>query len=243
LLKIAICDDDIRELARISDLLNQYQKNKGITLRYDVFQSSVELLEAMRRHPYQILILDIMIPGVNGIQAAQEIRDFNDETSIIFLTSSAEFAVESYSVNAYSYLLKPGTADSLYPVLDKLILKAQRKEKTLILTLPDGVTRLPFSRIEFLEVNNKKLLFHLEDGIVREMTGTLSDFEEKLLSRREFVKVHRSYIYIVNMEHINRLSAKDLSTYSNRIVPVSRLLFSQVREKYMDYLFSETPAN
>lgn len=237
MLRIAVCDDDMQELTRISNLLNQYHKNKAVVLKYDVFHNAIELLEAMRRHTYQILLLDILMPGMSGIQAAHEIREFDDEAKIIFLTSSPEFAVESYSVDAHSYLLKPGTADKLYPVLDKLLLKARRVEESLPLILPSGVIRLPFSRIEFLEVHNRKLLFHLEDASVREMVGTLSDFEEKLISRQEFIKVHRSFI--VNIEHINRLSAKELTTYAKQTVPISRLQYTQVRERYMKYLLAE----
>jgi DNA-binding LytR/AlgR family response regulator len=237
MLKIAICDDDLEELTRISGLLNQYQAEKEPSFKYDVFSNPLDLLDEMKRKDYHILILDVLMPGLNGIEAAREIRGFNEETKIIFLSSSREFAVESYAVDAHYYMLKPGTAQKLFPILDRIFLEAQRGEAALQIKTASGFIRIPFGKIEFLEVFSKKLLFHLADGTVKELSGSLSEFEEKLLCRDEFVKVHRSYI--VNLESILSLSAKELTTCAGQAVPVSRLLSSQVKEAYMQHLFLE----
>lgn len=77
-------------------------------------------MDALRGVNYQLLLLDILMPGFTGIQAAREIRTFDSETKIIFLTSSPEFAVESYGVDAFYYLLKHIREGDLFPVLDRL---------------------------------------------------------------------------------------------------------------------------
>jgi DNA-binding LytR/AlgR family response regulator len=125
----------------------------------------------------------------------------------------------------------------VFPILDRIFLDAQPREDTLTLKLPSGFMRLPFSTLEYLEVVSKKLLFHLSDGSVKEISGALSDFGARLICRDDFIKVHRSYI--VNMEHIRLLNARELTTYTNRTVPISRLLYAQVKEAYMRYLFLE----
>lgn len=237
MLRIAICDDDIRELTAIADLLNQYRTEKGGEIKYDTFHSALELLEAMRQQSFDVLLLDVMMPGINGMRVAHEIRGFNREVKIIFLSSSTEYAVESYTVNAHYYLLKPGTSSSLFPILDRILLDNRRAADSLYLQSPSGVVRLPFDRIEFLEVHNKKLLFHLSDGSVHEIKGALSSYEEALLCRKEYVKAHRSFL--VNMEFVDTFSAKELTTYAKKVVPISRLLFTHVRETYMQYLFVE----
>lgn len=237
MLKIAICDDDLQELSRISNLLNQYTKEKNTVLKYDAFSSAIELLEAMKRQDYHVLLLDVLMPGISGIQAAREIRSFDSAVKIIFLTSSPEFAVESYAVDAHYYLLKPGTPQKLFPILDKIFLEINRTEDGLSILMPSGLVRFPFRRIEFLEVYGKKLLFHIDDGSVKEIRGSISEFEGRLLCRAEFFKVHRSYI--VNMEYIESLSQKDIATYSGQTVPVSRLLHGEVKEAYMQFLFLE----
>ncbi len=235
--KIAICDDDLQELTRISSLLNQYRTEKDPALQYDVFSNAIDLLEAMKRNVYHILLLDVLMPGLTGIEAAREIRGFDKEVKIIFLTSSREFAVESYAVDAHYYMLKPGTAQKLFPLLDRIFLEAQREADALHVKTSSGFTRIPFGRLEFLEVFSKKLRFHLADGTVKEISGSLSDFEDALICREEFIKVHRSYI--VNMDSVLSLNPKELTTCTGQEVPISRLLYSQVRESYMQYLFVE----
>jgi len=111
MLKIAICDDDLPELSIISGLLNRYKTEKNVAFMYDAFTNAIELLEAMKLHAYDILLLDVMMPGMSGLTAAHEIRSFDPAVRIIFLTSSPEYAVESYSVDAYYYMLKPGTPE------------------------------------------------------------------------------------------------------------------------------------
>lgn len=235
MLKIAVCDDDNGELSHVKALLEQYQSQKRIGMRIELFHSAMELMEALHSADYQLLLLDILMPGFTGIQAARELRGFDKETKIIFLTSSPEFAVESYQVDAFYYLLKPIRAEDLFPVLDRLLGQLRRAEGTLLLTLPSGVLRLPFSDIEVLEINSKRLLFYLTDGSIREIPGTLTQYEPQLLGREGFAKVHRSYL--VNMEHIRQFQTSQLITYSGRTVPVSRLLSGAVRKEYLDYLF------
>lgn len=237
MLKIAVCDDDNGELSHVTALLQQYQARNRLAVRIDAFLSAMELMDALRTTNYQLLLLDILMPGFTGIQAAREIRTFDSETKIVFLTSSPEFAVESYGVDAFYYLLKPIREDDLFPVLDRLLQQFRRAEDTLLLTMPSGVLRLPYSRIEVLEVNSKRLLFYLNDGSVREIPGTLTQYEPQLLARREFVKVHRSYL--VNMDDIQHLKGTELITYSGVRVPISRLLSNQVRKDYMDFLFQK----
>ncbi|MCK9477921.1 MAG: LytTR family DNA-binding domain-containing protein [Firmicutes bacterium] len=237
MLKIAICDDDFRELSRISDLLSLYKTEKNAVLKYDAFSSAVELLEVMKRQTYDVVLLDVLMPGMSGITAAHEIRGFDPSVKIIFLTSSPEFAVESYAVDAHYYLLKPGTADKLFPVLDRILLEKGRAEETLSIMQPSCLIRLPIGRIEFLEVYGKRLMFHFDDGNIKEIRGSISEFEDKLLCKDNFLKVHRSFI--MNMEYIQVLNARDITTLAKQTVPVSRLLHSRVKEAYMQFLFVE----
>ncbi|MDD4493475.1 MAG: LytTR family DNA-binding domain-containing protein [Eubacteriales bacterium] len=237
LLKIAICDDDIHELSCISKLLNKYRDEKKESLKYGVFSNSIELLETIKGGMYDILLLDVIMPEINGIQAAYEIRSYDKDIKIIFLTSSPEFAVESYAVDATYYLLKPCTAEKLFPLLDKVVSDARRAEDSLHIKTAAGAMRIQFSKLEFIEVISKKLFFHLTDSSVKEISGSLANYEGRLLCREEFVKVHRSYI--VNMEWIMQLGAKEFTTFSGQIIPISRLLYAQVRKAYMEHLFVE----
>lgn len=96
---------------------------------------------------------------------------------------------------------------------------------------------IAFSRLAFVEIMNKTLCFHLNDGSVREAYSSLAAFEDKLLSRPEFVRVHRSYI--VNLWQVSEVGSKELITHTGQTVPISRLLYGKVRDAYMEHLFVE----
>jgi len=235
--KAAICDDDKEVLLKLGNMLGDFCSQRSISLGLDKYSNSFDLLENMKKVDYDIVILDILMPGLTGMQAAYEIRSYNKEVKIIFITSSAEYAVESYMVNAYFYLLKPIAEERFFSVLDNIILELEAKSEFLVVNFPQGIIKLPFSEIECLEIYNKNLIFYISDGTKKQIRGSLSDFEEILLAHREFVKVHRSYI--VNMEYIYTINSKEIITYAKRKIPVSRLLFKKVKESYMDYLFGK----
>lgn len=236
-MKIAICDDDLKELDRISFFIDTYRRESKAPLACKTFQSAAELLSTTNSSDYDILFLDILMPGINGMQAAHEIRAYDAGVRIVFLTSSPEFAVESYAVKAYDYILKPVLKDKLFSILDAVIAEEQKPMEGLTVKTKSGMIRILFSNLAFIEVMDKKLYFNLADGSIREAASSLAELEDKLLSRPEFVKVHRSYI--VNLWQVGKLGSNELVTHSRKSVPISRLLYGKVREAYMKHLFLE----
>jgi len=104
---IAVCDDQTEELKDLTELLGAWETDRGTPVRVKSFRSAAELLDAARHERFTLYLLDIMMPGLNGMDAAREIRGFDKAADIIFLTSSPGFAYDSYSVQALEYLLKP----------------------------------------------------------------------------------------------------------------------------------------
>ena len=104
---IAVCDDQTAELGRLTELLGAWETDRGTPVRVKSFRSAAALLDAARHERFTLYLLDIMMPGLNGMDAAREIRGFDKAADIIFLTSSPGFAYDSYSVQALEYLLKP----------------------------------------------------------------------------------------------------------------------------------------
>ena len=236
-MRIAICDDDSLELGRISSIVEAYRRERNASLVYKSFQSAVELISHVESGAFSLILLDIMMPGINGMEAAQEIRTFDTRIKIVFLTSTPEFAVESYSVRAYDYILKPVAKDKVFSLLDAVIADEHIHLEGFTVKTQKGMVRIMFSKLAYVEIINKKLYFHMEDGNVQEVNSSLAAFEEKLLARPEFVKIHRSYI--VNMYHICILGAKEIVTGNGKTLPISRVLYGNVKEAYMKHLFLE----
>lgn len=204
-------------------------------MRYQIFQSAAGLLDAARKEPFTLYLLDVLMPGLDGMEAARELRGLDASSGIVFLTASPEFAYQSYSVRALDYLLKPVRGENLFPILDRLSLEERRPQDGLTVKCGSTLVRVPFSQLAYVEVNRKRLYFNLAGGQVREASGTLNDYEPLLLARPEFMRVHRSYI--VNMLQAEELSPNGIRTFSGQSLPVSRLLYPQVRKDYLNLLF------
>lgn len=234
---IAICDDQEQELAALTQLLQQWQRETHTSLRIQTFLSAAEMLDVARKEQFSLYLLDVMMPGINGITAAREIRSFDETAEIVFLTSSPSFAYESYGVRAMDYLLKPINSHSIFSVLDRIALRQQQSRDGLTLKCGATLVRIPFSQLAYVEVMSKHLYFNLIDGTTKEVAGSLKDFEDLLLCRPEFMRVHRSYI--ANMLQVAELSPTCIHTFSGKELPVSRRLFPQLQKNYMNLLFSE----
>jgi DNA-binding LytR/AlgR family response regulator len=233
---IAVCDDNINELSRISSLLEDFGRERCSLITYEAFHSGMELLETIQSRQFDLLLLDILMPGVTGMDVAKELRRSKYETPIIFLTSSREFAVESYRVSAEDYIMKPARREEIFSALDKQRIRLAQEEAYLTLKTGIGIVKLPFSQIVYVEVINRTVQFILVSGEVREVYGYLTDYERILLLDPHFYKPHRSYV--VNLRQVTELDKKGLTTIVGKTVPVARDAFTKVKSAYMKYLLS-----
>lgn len=232
-MRIAICDDDIHELASISTIIETFKSEHCPTLTYEVFNSPKSLLDKVQKQEFDLLLLDIIMSEMTGIELASTIRSFDLHLPIVFLTSSTEFAIASYRVHAKDYLLKPVDNQLLFEVL---LRQLKSSEQLLFVKTIDSVMQLPFSEIVYLEVVARKLCFYLQDGSVVLAPSTLSEYEERLLQYPQFYKPHRSYL--VNLQHISKVDKEGIHTTLENIIPVPKPAFAKTKNAYMNYLMS-----
>lgn len=154
MLQLAFCDDDLSELQTIQTLLDRYRVARNQEIRYTAFQNTWDLLaEVERGTRYDVLLLDVLMPGQNGIEVAGELRQYDNNVKIIFLTSSPEFAVQSYAVGAYFYQLKPIWEDSFFRLTDSVIAECRRADqRSLILRCKTGISRIDLDQLLYCEV-------------------------------------------------------------------------------------------
>lgn len=233
---IAVCDDQVAALNALTGLLDAWQAERKASFQYKTFRNATELLDAAEKERFSLYLLDVMMPGTNGMAAAREIRGFDTTAEIVFLTSSPDFAFESYSVHARDYLLKPIRAEQLFPLLDRLSLREQQPQNGITLKSGATLTRIPYSQLVYVEVIRKHLYFNLTDGSVCETPGALTDYEALLLSQPQFLRLGRSYI--INVLQIKELSPAGITTFSGKQLPVPRRLYPQLQKDYMRLLFS-----
>lgn len=237
-MKIAVCDDETAELCHITSLLNEYMLEKSIDFAVYAFQSPVELIcQIQNKIHYDILILDIMMPAIGGIDAAKEIREYDKNVKIIFLTSSPEFAVDSYSVGAYYYSLKPIWREKLFSLLDGVILEIDKQDKEcLIVKCKNGITRIPINSLEYCEIVNKTIMYYLSNATALESIGSMTELETTLLKYSRFLKPHRSFV--VNINFIKSLNMGEILMENGSKIPVPRGKYNVIKQAFLEFSFN-----
>lgn len=237
MIKIAFCDDELSTLNELHILLDQYriERNKDIT--YAAFQSPLELIAGIEKGiRFDILFLDVIMPGENGINTAKEIRQHDNSVKIIFLTSSSEFAVQSYTVNAYFYQIKPMWKESFFKLMDAVIDDCEKmQQNSLILRCKSGITRIDLDKLEYCEVKRRNLSFHMKDGTVVESTGNLDDLCNEMTQYENYLRPHRSFL--INMEYVRNISYKSITMESLAEIPIPHGKCSEIKRLYLEYAF------
>lgn len=235
MLRIAVCDDSKEILEQMKTVFENWADAPSGT---DVqFFSEGDSLEcAHNTDPFDIIFLDVLMPVLNGIELARGIRQKDKRVKIVFFTSSAEYAVDSYSVKANGYLLKPLDPPKLYAVLDELAQEVKQEGRMITLWNENTVRRIEVDRIEYVESQNKHTLFWLVDRESILSSTPLYEVEEWLSGTHSFFKCGRSYI--VNMRYIDTYTDKEARMLSGCRVPISRRVCSRFEEAYFEYLFA-----
>lgn len=238
MIKIALCDDDLSALKEIRALIEQYGTERNQKIVCVDFGSPLDLLIEieMGMRP-DILFLDILMPGENGINVAKEIRQYDDAVKIIFLTSSSEFAVESYTVGAYYYQVKPVCEEIFFGLMDAVIPECRKLQQgSLLMRSKNGITRIDLRKLEYCEVVGRTLLFHMENERLLKGIGSLDELCNKLMPYENFLRPHRSFV--VNMEYIQRISYKAVTMDDLTEIPIPHGKYSEIKKRYLEYAFS-----
>ncbi len=237
MIRIAFCDNDPNVLNELLILLEQYRLEQYRDLIAMPFHSSLDLLTTMERGiRFDILFLDILMPGQNGIETAAEIRNFDNDLKIIFLTSSSEFAVQSYTVNAYHYQLKPIHAKDFFHILDSACQScAQERTNSFLIQHKGGIARVVIKQIEFCEVIHRTLFIHLASGKILESTGSLDELEKKLAKFSCFIRIHRSYL--INLDYVQNISYRFATMSCMAEIPIPRGKYSKIKNAFLKNAF------
>lgn len=236
-LKIAICDDEDFYLDSYAKCIKEFViKNQSLDLDIQKFSNGTDLIAALERKiRYDIIFLDVMMPLMNGIQVANEIREKDQTTKIIFLTFSREYALDSYDVNAFSYLLKDAPKEKLFSVISKAIEEIDNKKQHTVVKFGDKLIKINYHNIEFVEINLRKIIYYKTNGELITSYGTFYELENLLLAHSNFIKPHRAYI--VNMDYIKEIVSYEIITQQNYKIPIPRASFTKVKSLYFDYSF------
>ena len=236
LLRIAICDDMPDFLARAGSLVSSWKEDIEDVI-VELFSDGDSLIDAHVKNPFDIIILDIVMPLTNGIYTAAQIRKNDKSVKLVFLTSSPEFAIESYSVHANGYLLKPIDKERLCACLDDLYEDISEVTKYILIKDAPSVHRIELRSIEYAEAQGKHVVFTLSSGKQIKSSEPFYAYNDKLTPQDGFLKCHRSYI--VNIFRISKYTPKEITMRSGYRIPISRTVHKDFEAAYFELTFGK----
>ncbi len=231
-MRIAIADDRREDAEQLQRLLTAEFARRGFApADFDLFDGGEALLASMKAGQYDLLFLDIYMGEMDGIATARRVRAMDHDARLVFITTSNDFAAESYALRADYYTLKPVTEASVARMLDDIDLSAPRRNP--VLTLPGGVL-CPVRSIICTEYSNHQITLHLENGQTRRVWMAQADLEN-LLDRREFVTCTKGIV--IGLRWVDRLDGSTVVMKDGRRIPISRGRKADVKQAHADYLF------
>lgn len=236
MIKICLCDDEKDSIEFYTKVINDITKENDEIIEVEAINSGESLIFSMDNNPnkYDIIILDIFMNNINGIETAKLIRKIGYSGILIFLTNTEEYAIDSFEVEPFNYILK-NKEDSMK--FEKCIAKAIKKLKNDTndkIVISTGKVRkiLNLKNILYIESINKKLLIYSIDNKVDTINETLSNIEEILCSCG-FVRCHKSYI--VNIRYIESFSRFECIVYSQKKIPIGRKYLGEFKNKLLEH--------
>lgn len=229
--KIAICDDEATSLKLNRALTERILLEEDIPCEIVEFSCMDTMVAAVAKDEvsFDLLLSDILTTGITGIEAAEQLRRLGEDIPIIFISTSTDYALEGFGVNAQGYLSKPVSSDKLREALLR-VYELKKKKKQLVVREAGKVCRIPYQDIQYLESRGREVRI-VTDKTNHFVKGKFSDME-KNLPKTEFIKTHRSYI--VNVQHlikVERYSAM-LSNYEE--IPISQSLYNDTKQQFME---------
>lgn len=234
MIRIAICDDSHAFLNQTGSMIEGW-KEKPENLSVESFLSGDALICAHSQTPFDIIFLDVVMPLMNGIETAREIRDKDKRVKIVFLSSSSEYGVDSYTVKANNYLLKSSPPRAFFDCLSELLTEFKDSSRFATVKGIDAVHRVPLSDIECVESQGKHIVFHLTGNRTIESATPLYAYEDVLVIEDGFFKCHRSYI--VNIGQIKSYSHSEIVLHSGLVLPISRSCRKDFDTAYFNIVF------
>lgn len=227
--KLAICDDNEEYAQFINGLVAQWAEQTGVQARTARFPSAEAFLfRYEEERDFDILLLDVEMGGMDGVELAKRVRRQDDGVQIVFISGYADYIAEGYEVSALHYLTKPVEPHRLFQVLDRAVSRLARNEAALTLELPGETVRVPLSRIRYLEVSHNHVTVHgPRDYRVKRPLGEL----EKALDSR-FFRVGRSFV--VNLALIRRVTRTEAELSTGERIPLPRGQYEKLNRAIID---------
>ena len=201
MINVAIVEDDIQSASLIASFIEKYAIENSIPLKAFHFKNAVDFLSDYSPK-YDIVLMDIEMPFMDGMEAARRLRNLGDKSPLIFITNMAQYAVNGYEVDALDFMVKPINYFNFSIKLKKAVnIVLNQRDRYLTFIQKQGVKKVYIDDLRYVEVSRHTIIYHLSSEVF-EIRGSMKEVED-MLSKYEFAKCNNCYL--VNLKFITEI--------------------------------------
>ena len=236
--QIGICDDEEVQLNYLTGLVESWALEANVRISVSTYPSAESFFfDWSENKTFDILLLDIQMKEMDGMELARRIRERDDALQIVFVTGIPDYIAEGYDVRALHYLIKPVTPQKLHKVLSKALLLMEKRRPSVLIEAEDTTLRLYLSDILYLEARGRNMELHTKDRIYLCHSG-ITALEDKLAKASAdfpvFFRTHRSFL--VNLGLLNRIDHTAVILEDGTELPLSRRLYQDACRAMINYM-------
>ncbi len=230
--RVLVIEDKPGEADRLRQMISEYGEDRDLEFQVVWARTAVELPE--ERRAFDLIFMDIGLPGINGMEAAEMLRTFDSETPLIFVTDLAQYAVKGYQVDALDFIIKPVQYYDFALRMDRAMRFVKRNDRgRLSIMTREGIRIFSLSDLVYVDVLDHNLNYHLAGGETLSLRGSLSKVGGELLSQ-DFVRI--SVSCLVNMAHIQSVQRDAVRVSNGDVLYFSRPKRKAALTRITDYL-------
>ncbi|MDR3766275.1 MAG: LytTR family DNA-binding domain-containing protein [Butyricicoccus sp.] len=235
-ISVAVCDDLEEERLQIVRALQNYERRHALEFHLETFRNGEALVHAMQPGRWDIVMLDIYMPGMDGIQTARLLREQDRECILIFVTTSLEHGMVSYELQASDYLVKPIAQKDVDAALDWCLREKKERFRSITVRSEWDETEILLRNIQYIEIKRHTAYIHTTERVIQTSRGM--NALEAEINNPDFLRCHRSFL--VNMRYIRRLDKRDFVMENGDLVPIGSSDAAATRQKFMDWIFLQS---
>ncbi len=231
-MRICLVDDDSVQLEYMKEVISKWSNASNVDTKLSFYHSAEELLfEHDKSYPYDMIILDIQMGNMNGIELARNIRRIDHNVIIAFISGMANYVFDGYEVQAIRYILKPVKDGKVFELLDHVEKRIKTEKSYIIISVSGEKKRINYDDIIYFKSMGHYVTLYLR--------GEEFDYKYSIrdlcldLAGTEFIQTHRSYV--VNVKYVEKITRNECQLVDNITIPLSRSSYKSVNEKFIKY--------